>query len=171
MQYERITAAEIRPGDRVARARSHPFHEARTVRHAGRSSVIELAGGGRVKPRLTAAWWREIPDAPTVQSTSDLAGIAASIAGRKISSVDTPSEHEPGSWLVLELSGGLRLYVDAPTLYGDPDAEPEPSDYGPPPEGLEAAWEAYQHGGHVSEADARKLDEWRADVERDAFGS
>lgn len=60
ISYERVPAAEIRLGDRVARARTHPFHEVTEVRHAGSSAMLVLDRAGRVKPRLTAMWWREV---------------------------------------------------------------------------------------------------------------
>jgi hypothetical protein len=59
MTYERIYADEIKPGDYVARARTHPFKR-----------VVELGGGSIAvvihyldetidRPRRTARWWRE----------------------------------------------------------------------------------------------------------------
>jgi hypothetical protein len=71
--YERITAAEIRPGDKVARARSHAFVEIVEVKH-GPIAASLYARGTRfdrrglpsdstylhARPRLTAQWWREV---------------------------------------------------------------------------------------------------------------
>lgn len=76
MTYERITAADIRPGMRVARARTHPFHEVEEVHPGPRAVTLVYVTtfdpaypprpgqqhGGRQfdRPRLTASWWREL---------------------------------------------------------------------------------------------------------------
>lgn len=41
--------------------------------------------------------------------------------------------------------------------------------YPDPPADLREAWEAFQHGGEVDESDMRRIDEWRRDVEEEAF--
>lgn len=73
--YERVQAGEIRAGDKVARARTHPFREVSHVSHGPRSVQIYYADaddglltGGSFhfrtpfdRPRLTASWWRLVP--------------------------------------------------------------------------------------------------------------
>lgn len=75
MEYERVTAEEIRAGDRVARARTHGFQEVQRVElHASAVSIYyvpkggdmhrnrrALVTGGKDRPRRTAKWWREVP--------------------------------------------------------------------------------------------------------------
>lgn len=57
-QYERIEADDIQPGDRVARARSHPFQQV-TARSTGPISItLRFAGKDIARPRRTAKWWR-----------------------------------------------------------------------------------------------------------------
>lgn len=42
------------------------------------------------------------------------------LLGRTVVRVETAADSgEPGDWAVVVLDGGLRLYVDEPTLYGD----------------------------------------------------
>lgn len=62
-QYERVPAGEIRPGDRVARSRTHPFHTVTAIERTPTCVWLSLEGAGRSRPRLTASWWREVPDA------------------------------------------------------------------------------------------------------------
>lgn len=63
MQYERVLAENIKPGDRVARARTHGFLEVESVTRHEKSVVIRyMTGGGRWgsmdRPRRTARWWK-----------------------------------------------------------------------------------------------------------------
>lgn len=59
MNYERITAADVRVGDLIAHAKSHFFYEVRSVDPPGATSVyINLIGGHRLRPRLTTKLWR-----------------------------------------------------------------------------------------------------------------
>jgi hypothetical protein len=62
---ERITAAEIEPGDRIAKARTHLFMRVEKIESAGASSRwIRLEGSDRIRPRHTAPFWRIVePDA------------------------------------------------------------------------------------------------------------
>lgn len=58
-QYERVAAGDIQVGDRVARARTHPFVRVAAVRHG--SSAVRLLGehGATIaRPQKTAPWWR-----------------------------------------------------------------------------------------------------------------
>lgn len=63
--YERILAEDIRPGDKVARARTHTFYEVSRVEHHPTSvSIYYVRGtgsgfGGKDRPRRTAKWWVE----------------------------------------------------------------------------------------------------------------
>lgn len=67
-EHERILAGDIKPGDRVARSRNDTFE---TVVAVERGPVaVRLLGspvGTRsrtiARPRQTAKWWREVPDA------------------------------------------------------------------------------------------------------------
>lgn len=80
IQYEKVQAGDIQPGDRVARARTHPFKTVAQVIHGDtavrlvydvspekRAESIERAGyrrgsyiGPSDRPRKTATWWREL---------------------------------------------------------------------------------------------------------------
>ncbi len=63
---QRITAEEIRPDDRVARARTHSFNEVERVeQHAATVSVYYVGKGGggygaKDRPRKAAKWWRAV---------------------------------------------------------------------------------------------------------------
>lgn len=59
MNYERITAADIRPGDRIARARTHTFREVAEVRRGEVAVRLIYVGGSTDRPRQTAQWWKE----------------------------------------------------------------------------------------------------------------
>lgn len=60
-QFERITADEIQAGDRVARARSHPFFEVSRVEHHEKAVWIYYAGKlHRDRPQRVAKWWRQV---------------------------------------------------------------------------------------------------------------
>lgn len=56
-QYERIEAGEIRPGDHVARARSHRFQQVTAI-STGPISVTLQFDRDFARPRRTAKWWR-----------------------------------------------------------------------------------------------------------------
>jgi hypothetical protein len=70
MTYERITAGEIRPGDTVARSRTHMFTRIDEVREGPvavslytRETAYDRYRGRRIvwaRPRKTAKWWREV---------------------------------------------------------------------------------------------------------------
>jgi hypothetical protein len=56
-QYERIEAGEIKPGDRVARARSHSFQQVTAI-STGPVAITLRFGRDIARPRRTAKWWR-----------------------------------------------------------------------------------------------------------------
>ncbi len=56
-QYERIEAGEIRPGDQVARARSHRFQRVTAI-SIGPVAITLRFGRDIARPRRTAKWWR-----------------------------------------------------------------------------------------------------------------
>jgi hypothetical protein len=60
MTHERITAEEIKPGDRVARSRNHQFAIVAQIQ-LGPVAVRLLDGNDNTiaRPRRTAKWWRE----------------------------------------------------------------------------------------------------------------
>lgn len=58
--YVRIQAEDIRPGDRVARARTHPFHLVTDVRPGGTAVWLTYESGARDRPRRTASWWKAV---------------------------------------------------------------------------------------------------------------
>ncbi len=60
MTHERITAEEIKSGDRVARSRNHQFATVAQIQ-LGPVAVRLLDGNGTTiaRPRRTAKWWRE----------------------------------------------------------------------------------------------------------------
>lgn len=60
MRYERITAAEVLPGDRIARARTHPFRRVTRVEEGPVAVRFTYDTGGTDRPRKTAPWWREL---------------------------------------------------------------------------------------------------------------
>ncbi len=58
-QYEHIDAGDIQVGDRVARARTHPFVKVAAIRHG--STAVRLLnehGATIARPQKTASWWR-----------------------------------------------------------------------------------------------------------------
>ena len=58
-EYERIEAGQIQPGDRVARARSHPFQEVTAISTGPISITVRFACNDDIaRPRRTATWWR-----------------------------------------------------------------------------------------------------------------
>lgn len=59
VSHERITAADVQVGDRIARAKTHAFCEVRAVDPTGVSVWITLERVGRIRPRATAKLWRE----------------------------------------------------------------------------------------------------------------
>ena len=59
MKYERIRAEDIRPGDRVARARTRTFREVKGVSHFPRAVRISYQSSSD-RPRREALWWREV---------------------------------------------------------------------------------------------------------------
>lgn len=62
-QVERITADEIRAGDRVARSRGHTFRSVKRVELLNVAVRIHYANGSTDRPQQTAKWWREVADA------------------------------------------------------------------------------------------------------------
>lgn len=61
IQYEKVQAGDIQPGDRVARARTHPFLTVRSAEHGATSVRLRYEDhGGSDRPRKTAQWWREV---------------------------------------------------------------------------------------------------------------
>jgi hypothetical protein len=56
-QYERIEAGDIQPGDRVARARSHPFQQVAAT-SVGPVSITLQFDRDFARPHRTAKWWR-----------------------------------------------------------------------------------------------------------------
>jgi hypothetical protein len=68
MTYERITAGDIRPGDTVARSRTHTFTRIVAISEGPVSVSLyttderDRFNGLRIvwaRPRKTAKWWRE----------------------------------------------------------------------------------------------------------------
>lgn len=63
-QYERITCADVRVGDRVARTRGGPFllvyqiGEGNTSRRLYLQHILGDAKAGTIRPRRTAKLWR-----------------------------------------------------------------------------------------------------------------
>lgn len=58
--FERIVAGNIKPGDKVARARTHTFQTVASVSPGATSVYIEYEHGNRDRPRKGAFWWREV---------------------------------------------------------------------------------------------------------------
>ncbi|MGA2166267.1 MAG: hypothetical protein ABSH36_17625, partial [Solirubrobacteraceae bacterium] len=58
-QYERVEAGQIQVGDRVARARTHPFVTVAAIRH-GRTAVrlLNEHHATIARPQKTASRWR-----------------------------------------------------------------------------------------------------------------
>jgi hypothetical protein len=56
--YERIEAEQIQPGDRVARARTHPFQQVTAISTGPIAITLRFAGNDIARPRRTAKWWR-----------------------------------------------------------------------------------------------------------------
>jgi hypothetical protein len=60
MTHERITAEEIKPGDRVARSRNHQFATVAEVQFGPIAvRLLDRNGTTIARPRRTAKWWRE----------------------------------------------------------------------------------------------------------------
>jgi hypothetical protein len=57
---ERISAGDIRPGDRVARSRTHPFRRVEAVEPLRRTVRLHLDGAPSTRPAKAARWWREV---------------------------------------------------------------------------------------------------------------
>jgi len=57
--YVRIEAGAIRPGDRVARARSHPFAQVTGISLGAKAIRLHMQDGGTARPLQTAKWWKE----------------------------------------------------------------------------------------------------------------
>lgn len=84
---------------------------------------------------------------------------------QRVSSIEL-SDPAEGDWAVIHLTGGLTLYVDAPTVYvadaeiiEDDDTSPLPD----PPAKLADAWARFQRGEHIEPYEGRALDEWRSE--------
>jgi hypothetical protein len=106
MTHKRITAREITPGMRVARARTHPFRQVEEVHHGPRAVTLVYATtfhpdypprpgarfGGRQtdRPRLDAAWWREAPeeDTPNTRTPAPVSNVLR--ASEEIAREDGP---------------------------------------------------------------------------------
>lgn len=58
--HKRILAGDIRPGDRVARARTRPFFEVAAVRPGPVAVRLTYGDGTSDRPRQTALWWLEV---------------------------------------------------------------------------------------------------------------
>lgn len=57
--FERVTAADLRPGDRFAETRNGTVYEVESIGTVGPSSRwINLTRGGRIRPRHTKKLWR-----------------------------------------------------------------------------------------------------------------
>ena len=59
-EYERITAAEVKVGDRIAHARTHTFHTVVDISPGPTSDYITLSDGRRIRPRHSTRLWREL---------------------------------------------------------------------------------------------------------------
>lgn len=55
--YERILAGDIKPGDKVARARTHTFCEVESVRFGAKAIRLHFDGAEDARPQQTARWW------------------------------------------------------------------------------------------------------------------
>jgi len=63
MQPERVTCAQIEVGDKVARARTHPFHEVVAIDEGPVARRLHLRrndglSGGNIRPRRDSLLWR-----------------------------------------------------------------------------------------------------------------
>lgn len=56
--YERITAGDVQPGDRIARAKTHRFRLVTRIEEGPVSVRFTYDSGGADRPRKAAAWWR-----------------------------------------------------------------------------------------------------------------
>lgn len=65
MHFERITAADLQPGDRFAYTRNQttPYTVEEIESIGERSRWIKVTPGGRVRPRHTLKLWRVVEDA------------------------------------------------------------------------------------------------------------
>jgi len=59
-EYERITAADIAPGDRIALTRNAPLMEVVRVISVGAKSRYIQVVGARIRPRHTTKFWRAV---------------------------------------------------------------------------------------------------------------
>jgi hypothetical protein len=55
---ERITAGDVRPGDRIARTRTSPLSTVRSIGPGEKSAYITFLSGERIRPRKTTKLWR-----------------------------------------------------------------------------------------------------------------
>jgi hypothetical protein len=56
--YERITAADVKVGDQIGRAKTHTFYTVTDVRFTDVAVWLTLDAGGRIRPLRTAKLWR-----------------------------------------------------------------------------------------------------------------
>lgn len=57
--YEVIRARDIRPGDRVNRARTRAFFEVASVTRANGTVEVTFVTAGVSRPKENSIWWRQ----------------------------------------------------------------------------------------------------------------
>jgi hypothetical protein len=63
--YERITAADVKVGDRIAQTRNDEGDEVIGITDGPKSRYIERRYSGRLRPRYETKLWRVVPDGAT----------------------------------------------------------------------------------------------------------
>lgn len=58
--YEEVRADQIRPGDRVNRARTRAFFEVATAEVHSTTVLITFTGGWTSRPQCSSIWWRQV---------------------------------------------------------------------------------------------------------------
>ena len=58
MEYERVEAALIQPGDWIAAARTHKFNRVVALSQGEKSVYITFPNGSRIRPNYGTKFWR-----------------------------------------------------------------------------------------------------------------